>query len=90
MKAPCPTNKEWKKQTIEESIIASLLRRISKDDLLDEQWLQFKDKMEKGDELFYFRTPQKTWTELSPRCGMEGYALVRGDKVVEVILTSSS
>ena len=33
------------KQTIEQSIIASLQRRISPDDLLDEQWLQFKDKM---------------------------------------------
>ena len=78
------------KQTIEESIIASLLRRIIQDDLLDEQWLQFEDKMEDGDEVWYFRTPQETWAEFFPRCGMEGYALIRGDKVVAEILTSMS
>ena len=77
-------------QTIEQSIIASLQRRVTQDDLLDEQWLHFKGKMQDGDELWFFRTPQETWTEFFPRCGMEGYALVRGDKVVAEILTSMS
>ncbi|MEQ2009810.1 MAG: hypothetical protein ABMA26_23750 [Limisphaerales bacterium] len=85
-----PTHKEWMKQTVEQSIIASLLRRIAQDDLLDEQWLLFKDKMGDGDELWYFRTPQETWTEFFPRCGMEGYALIRDDKVVAEIFTSMS
>ena len=78
------------KQTIEQSILASLQRRISSDDLLDEQWLQFRDKMKNGDELWHFRTPQETWTEFFPRCGMEGYALVRGDTVVAEIFSSMS
>ena len=90
MPAPRLTQKDWMKQTIEESVLASLKRRLSPDDLLDEEWLQFKDKMLNGDELWYFRTPQETWTKFVPRCGMEGYALVRGDKIVAEILTSMS
>lgn len=78
------------KQTLEQSIIASLQRRVSPDDLPDEQWLQFKDLMQEGDELWFFRTPQETWTEFFPRCGMEGYALVRDEAVVAQIFTSMS
>ena len=77
-------------QTMAASILAALQRRISSDDLLDEQWLVFKDQMQDGDEIWYFRTPQETWTEFVPRCGMEGYALVRGDKIVAEIFTSMS
>ena len=90
MTSPRPTEKVWMKQTVEESIMASLQRRISRDDLLDEQWLKFKDAAKVGDELWYFRTPQETWTEFFPRCGMEGYALIRGDKVVAETFTSIS
>jgi hypothetical protein len=90
MTTPRPVQSEWMKQTIEQSILASLQRRIAPDDLLDEQWLQFKDKYRDRDELWYFRTPQETWTEFFPRCGMAGYALVRGDTVVAEILTSIS
>jgi hypothetical protein len=81
---------EWMKQSMEQSIIASLLNRVSPDDLLDEQWLQFKDKLQNDDELWHFRTPMETWTEFVPRCGMEGYAIVRNDKVVDVIFTAMS
>jgi len=77
-------------QTIEQSILASLQRRISPDDLTDEQWLQFKDEMKAGDELCHFRTPQETWTEFFPRCGMEGYALVRDNAVIHELLISQS
>ncbi len=90
MTEPRLSQSGWMKQTIEESIITSLQKRISQENLLDEQWLQFKDKMQDGDELWYFRTPQKTWTEFFPRCGMEGYALVRGDRIVAEIFTSMS
>jgi len=78
------------KQTIEKSIVAALLRQISPDDLLDEEWRQFKNKMQDGDELWYFRTPPATWTEFFPRCGMEGYALMRGDALIAEIFTSMS
>jgi hypothetical protein len=90
MTTPRPVESEWLKQTMEASIIASLLRKISQEELLDEQWLQFRDKMLGGDELWYFRTPQETWTEFFPRCGMEGYALVRDGRVVAEIFTSIS
>jgi hypothetical protein len=84
------TREAWMKQTVEESILASLRARVSPDDLLDEQWLEFRDQMKDGDELWTFRTPQDTWTEYDPRCGMEGYALVRGNKVVAEILNAIS
>lgn len=80
----------WMKQTMEASILASLQRQINPNDLLDEQWLVFKDRMQSGDELWHFRTPQETWTEFWPRCGMEGYVLVRGDRVIAVLFTSMS
>jgi hypothetical protein len=87
--APLGTSqKAWMKQTMEQCMIASLQRPISPEDLLEDQWLVFKDKMRDGDELWYFRTPPETWTEFFPRCGMEGYALVRGEKVIAEVFTS--
>jgi hypothetical protein len=77
------------KQTVEESILASLRKKVSQDDLLNEQWLKLKDRVQSGDELWFFRTPQETWTEFFPRCGMEGY-VVRGNKIVAEIFTSMS
>jgi hypothetical protein len=64
-----------------------LQSQVSPDDLLDEQWLEFEDKIQDGDKLWYFRTPKETWTEFVPRCGMEGYALVREDTVVVEVFT---
>jgi hypothetical protein len=90
MKPPRLSEEVWLRQTMEQSIIASLQRRISPDELIEEHWAEFKDKMEDGGEVWYFRTPEETWTEFFPRCGMEGYALVRGDNVVAEVLTSMS
>ena len=73
------------KQTVEQCIIASLKRRVSSEDLDDEKWLEFKDKMQDGDELWYYRTPPETWAAF---CGREGYVLVRDDTVVHEILLS--
>lgn len=78
------------KQTIEESIIASLKRQISPEELDDGDWLQFKGRMREGDELWYYKTPPDTWFTFFPRCGREGYALVRDDTVVHEILLSIS
>jgi hypothetical protein len=71
MTAPRPIQREWMKQTLEQSILASLQTRLVASDLLDEQWLKFRDEMQNEDELWYFCTPQETWTEFFPRCGME-------------------
>jgi hypothetical protein len=90
MTPPRPTEEAWMKQTMEQSILVSLQTRAKPDDLLDEQWLYFKNKMKDGDEIWYFRTPEETWTEFFPRCGLEGYALVRGERLVAQILTSMS
>ena len=82
--------REWARRTIEQNIIASLKRRVRPDDLEDEQWLQFKDQMQEGDEIWYYITPRETWTDFFPHCGREGYALVRDDKVIDEILLSIS
>jgi hypothetical protein len=85
-----PEEQAWMKQTIRQSILASLKRRVSSDDLYDEQWLQFRDLMQEGDEIWYYKTPIETWTEWFPLCGREGYVLVRDDKIIEEILLSIS
>jgi hypothetical protein len=90
MKKRSPKEKAWMKMTIEESIIASLKRRVRPDDLEDKQWLQFKSQVRKGDEIWYYKSPMETWTEWFPRCGREGYALVRDDKVIDEILLAIS
>jgi hypothetical protein len=77
------------RQTIEQDIIASLKRRVSPDELEDEDWLQFKAQMQQGDEIWYYRTPPDTWTGF-PLSGREGYALVRDEKVIDEILLSIS
>lgn len=82
--------KVWRRRTIEQNIIASLKRRVRSDELEDEQWLRFKGMVQAGDEVWYYITPRETWTEFFPRCGREGYALVRDDRVVEEILLSIS
>jgi hypothetical protein len=79
----------WLKQTIGQSILASLQREITYDDLLDEEWKQFAEFYQPGDEIWTFCTPPETWT-MCPHCGMQGYALVRGDQLIDEILTSIS
>ena len=90
MQRRSPKQQAWMKQTIEQSIIASLKRRVSPDDLEDAQWLRFKNQAREEDEIWYYITPTETWTEWFPRCGREGYALVRDDTVVDEILLSIS
>jgi hypothetical protein len=88
---PPPLNeKAWLKQTMEQSILISLQTQVKPDDLLDEQWLDFKNKIKDGDEIWCFRTPTETWTKFFPRCGLEGYALVRVNILVAHIFTSMS
>ncbi len=78
------------KQTIVQSIIASLKRRVGPDDLRDDQWLQFRDQMQEGDEIWYYKSPMETWTEWFPLCGREGYVLLRDGEIIDEILLSMS
>jgi hypothetical protein len=90
MKYSNAKQRAWMKMTIEASIIASLKRRISPDDLEDRDWLRFKGQMKEGDEIWHYKSPPETWTVWFPLCGREGYALVRDDKVVDEILLAIS
>ena len=54
------------------------------------EWCQLKAQLREGDELWYFRTPDATWQSAFPRCGLEGYAIIRAGQLVAQILTSIS
>jgi hypothetical protein len=90
MKNSNARQRAWLKMTIEESIIASLKKRIGSNDLEDEHWIQFKGQLKEGDEIWYYKSPAETWTKWAPLCGREGYALVSDDKVVDEILLAMS
>ncbi len=90
MTTPPINAKAWLQQTMEQSILVSLQTSVKPDDLLDEQWLDFKNKIKDGDEVWFFRTPIETWTNFFPRCGLEAYALIRENTLVAHILTSMS
>lgn len=70
--------------------MASLKRRVRPDDLEDKDWLKFKEQMQEGDEIWYFKTPPETWTKCFPLCGLEGYALICNDKIADLIVLSIS
>jgi len=51
---------------------------------LNNDWLRMKNAIEDGDELWYFSTSKESWEQ---HCGHSGYVLLRGDIVVDSILT---
>jgi hypothetical protein len=59
-----------------ESMLGSTERALSG------SWNKMKKKMIPGDELWRFRSPDKTWQKLS---GREGICLKRRDKILDVI-----
>ncbi|MDT8303447.1 MAG: hypothetical protein RQ760_18350 [Sedimentisphaerales bacterium] len=48
------------------------------------RWNNFKSKYKDGDEIYYFSSDENSWDGLY---GREGYALIRNEKVVLVIIT---
>jgi hypothetical protein len=48
------------------------------------EWATFKEKMKPGDERWYFCSPRPTWEQLM---GQEGYAIFRGNKLVDQYTT---
>jgi len=90
-------------KTIEQSIMDSRLRTVALVEVekaaivngvpfgcASKEWYEFRDQFREGDELWYFRTPEETWTTLLPRCGMAGYAMVRDGVLIAEFLTSQS
>ena len=87
--------REWctKRTTINDAE----LENIVKDPRLDNvplpfgfifwRWVDFREKLREGDELWEFKSPQKSWDNLA---GREGYCIVRDGKVVEHIITVMS
>jgi lipopolysaccharide biosynthesis glycosyltransferase len=50
---------------------------------MNEKWQTFKMKYNKGDCLVHFTTPEEAWKRL---VGLEGYAILRGKRVVDVFV----
>ncbi len=48
------------------------------------QWMDLKSRIEKGDELWEFCSPPKTWEDL---CGRAGVCIVRDGEVIDSIIT---
>ena len=68
-----------------------LARKSNRDDLpalpfgfSNDCWQQMKRKIKPGDKLVFFRSPEEDWEQLR---GMEGYALVRGRMLIDVLIT---
>jgi hypothetical protein len=50
---------------------------------MNEKWQAFKMKYNKGDCLVHFTTSEAAWKRLA---GLEGYAILRGKKVIDVFV----
>jgi hypothetical protein len=48
-------------------------------------WLDFKRQIQKGDELWEFRSPIETWLHLR---GREGICIVREGEIIDSIVTA--
>jgi hypothetical protein len=53
----------------------------------DEAWRELKRVMEAGDELWTFQSPQAEWDRFM---GWQGLALVRGGRLVDVLITAQN
>jgi hypothetical protein len=93
----------WLKKSIDQSVLDSLQRRVTPseaegDNMVDgvafghihDKWVEFKEQLLEGDELRHFRTPDETWETIFPRCGLEGYAIIRDGALVTMIVTGIS
>jgi hypothetical protein len=51
---------------------------------INDQWLEIKSKMQKGDKIFEFTTNPESWQNLA---GREGVIVLRGNIVIGVLIT---
>ncbi len=54
---------------------------------LNAKWEEFKSEMRPGDCVVFFRSGRTSWNQLM---GVEGYALMRGEKLVRKMITGVS
>jgi len=84
--------KEWlkKRTTIEECETKNLVedKRLGTTPVpfgfINHLWLNLKRKIQEGDELWEYCSPPETWENL---CGREGVCLVRGEEIIDRIIT---
>lgn len=50
---------------------------------VNHSWVKFKSQYKAGDVILRFRTNNKSWTGLY---GRDGYALIRGDKIIDTLI----
>ncbi|MEA1892612.1 MAG: hypothetical protein U9N33_07880 [Campylobacterota bacterium] len=50
---------------------------------LNKQWTNMKEKIQKDDELYYFRSDANSWGNLA---GREGVALVRDGEIIDEVI----
>ncbi|MCX5643232.1 MAG: hypothetical protein NTZ17_00885 [Phycisphaerae bacterium] len=48
------------------------------------EWKELKAKLERGDQLYFYKTDRQSWGELR---GREGYVAIRGNEVIDDFLT---
>ena len=70
---------EWLIKKVDLDIIDAALGKRS------DEWMQLKEQVREGDEVWLFCSPSEYWDRL---CGREGFALVRQGAIVGSILTS--
>jgi hypothetical protein len=52
---------------------------------MNKRWDELKNKIQEGDVLWEFRSPEWTWSSL---CGRAGLVLLRGEEMTDFIITS--
>jgi hypothetical protein len=50
----------------------------------NDQWLRLKEQIQPGDVFYFFSSPKEAWRNLA---GRAGYMLVRGDEIVDTLVT---
>ncbi len=84
--------KEWliKRTTTEEAEHAHLVTssRLGPDPVpfgyQNDRWRELKSRMEAGDELWEFSSPEESWKNLA---GRAGFCVVRNGKIVDFLVT---
>ncbi len=54
------------------------------DSTLGKMFLRFENLSQKGDELYYFKSDERSWCDL---CGEKGYVRIRKNKIADKVIT---
>ena len=80
--------------TMEQQILKSLIHLSTQSDVRvrygeGDETDKFLTSIQPGRQLWYFRTPPETWLGV-PQTGLEGFAVIEEDHVVDCLLLSIS